>query len=399
MVPIVAYHSIADDHDHLLEHLSLSVDVFERQLRHLHRTGFVTTTLHDVVRFLKGEKELPRKSIVLTFDDGYLDNWVFAFPLLKKYGMKATIFIATDFVDPTPACRPNLDDVWAGRVPRKDLDWWGHLSWAELREMTASGLVDVQSHTRTHAWHFVSDRIIDFHHPGDDYYWLYWNRFPEKKHAWLSEDFRKPVPWGTPVYEFDQTLLRRRYFEDPSLTEALTRYVADRGGEAFFSRSAWREELEGVAAARRAAHGDAGRLESEEEYQERLSDELAGSKAILEEGLQKPVDFLCWPCGDYSPALQQLALANGYHATVNVAKVTNAPGDDPGELRRIVFGQDYRGPLKSSLIYWHFVGNVNTRSGNVLAFPIAPAARRLMMLGRLFQRLTARRNGARYGTR
>jgi peptidoglycan/xylan/chitin deacetylase (PgdA/CDA1 family) len=383
-VPIVAYHSIADDHDHLLRHLSLGVDVFERQLRHLQAAGFETVTLYDVHAFLKGEKALPPRSIALTFDDGYLDNWVFAFPLLRKYGMKATIFVATDFVDPEPERRPNLEDVWAGRAEREGLRWWGHLSWPELEAMVASGIVDVQSHTRTHTWHFVGERIVDFHHPGDEYYWLFWNLFPEKKHAWLSMDFRAPVPWGRPVYEFDQTLLRRRYLEDPRVAETTSRFVAERGGKGFFANDGWRKELHRVVESHRAAHEDSGRVESEEEYQERLRDELVGSKAILERKLGTSVDFLCWPCGDYSPALQKLAVDLGYRATVNVEKTTNRPGDDPTELRRIVFGQGYLGPLKSSLVYWHFVGNVNYQSGANLAFPIAPIARRLMMVGKLF---------------
>lgn len=382
-VPIVAYHSIANEHDHLLRHLSLGVDVFERQLRYLKRAGFQTVTLYDVQAFLKGERSLPPRSVALTFDDGYLDNWVFAFPLLEKYQLKATIFVATDFVDPTETRRPNLRDVWEGRTDREALKWWGHLSWSELETMVASGLVDVQSHTRTHSWYFVSDRVVDFHHPEDDYYWLFWNRFPEKKHAWLSMDFRSPIPWGVPVYEFDQTLLRRRYLEDPGLTDATARFVADRGGREFFHNEGWREELREVVERYRAAQGDAGRLESEQEYEERIHDELRGSKAILEGRLRKPIDFLCWPCGDYSSKLQALAIDCGYRATVNVEKRTNRPGDDPTELRRIVFGQDYQGPLKSSLIYWHFHGNVSYQSGMNLAFPIAPLARRLMMVGKL----------------
>jgi hypothetical protein len=136
----------------------------------------------------------------------------------------------------------------------------------------------------------------------------------------------------------------------------------------------------------RAANANAGRLESEQDYLTRIRDELVGSKAILEKRLDKPVDFLCWPCGDYSPMLQRLAIECGYLATVNVEKTTNRLGDDPTELRRIVFGQDYQGPFKSDLVYWHFHGNVNYQSGVNLAFPIAPIARRLMMVGNLLRR-------------
>src|SRR5262249_44279377 len=78
---IVAYHSIADDHDHFVHHLSLSIALFERQLQYLQRNRFRTVTLYEVHEYLRSGAALPPNAIVLTFDDGYLDNWVHAFPL------------------------------------------------------------------------------------------------------------------------------------------------------------------------------------------------------------------------------------------------------------------------------------------------------------------------------
>ena len=65
-----------------------------------------------------------------------------------------------------------------------------------------------------------------------------------------------------------------------------------------------------------------------------------------------------------------------------MAKVTNRPGDDPSELRRIVFGQDYRGAGSFDLVFLNFAGNVSYHSGLAYAFPVAPVARRLMKLAR-----------------
>jgi hypothetical protein len=386
MVPIVAYHSVADDHDHPLGHLSIPVRLFEQQMKHLRRHGFITVGLRDVYAHLNEGAPLPKRAVALTFDDGYLDNWVFAFPLLKKHSMKATVFVATDFVDSRDGPRPNLEDVWQGRVTGEDLEWWGHLSWPELEAMQASGLMDVQSHTRTHTWWYTGDRIIDFHHPGAEYHWLDWNLHPENKPSWLTRDFRAGVPWGTPVYEFSGALLGRRYFEDGGLTAALTDHVARHGDhEAFFSRPRWRDELFELERSYRADHIPAARYESEDEYLARTRDELRGSKRILEERLRKPVDFLCWPCGDYTEALRRQAIEEcGYRATVTVEKRANRLGDDPTLLRRIVFGQDYRGPLRSTLVFMNFCGTVNYESGRSLAYPLAPLSRRLMRLGRLF---------------
>jgi hypothetical protein len=122
----------------------------------------------------------------------------------------------------------------------------------------------------------------------------------------------------------------------------------------------------------------------------RVTDDMAGCKQILAARLNKPIDFLAWPCGDFTPQLQHLAIdVCGFAATVNVAKVANRPGDDPTELRRIVFGQDYTGPARSSLIMMNFHGNVNYHSGVVRAYPVAPIARRLMRAGRLLAGHTA----------
>jgi hypothetical protein len=96
-------------------------------------------------------------------------------------------------------------------------------------------------------------------------------------------------------------------------------------------------------------------------------------------------DRLCWRCGDYTPRLQQLAAGRcGFRATVNVAKRTNQPDDDPSELRRIVVGQDDRGAGSTGLVFMHFAGNVSYHGGQASAYPVAPVARRLMQLaGRL----------------
>lgn len=381
-VPIVTYHSIADPHDHLYAPLSLPISDFERQLRYLQRHGFETVTLAQVYAFLKHQTPLPPRAVALTFDDGYLDNWVHAFPLLEKYGMKATIFVVADLVDPRDHLRPTLRDVWAGRCAERDLTWWGHLSWTELAAMSASGLMDVQAHTCTHTSYFCGDRIVDFHHPDDAYQWLDWNEHPEDKYDWLRRDFRARIPWGRPVYEFSLALLKPRYFDDPDVAARTIAHVAAHGEARFFARPRWRDELHAVAAAGRAARAPAGRFETPGEYDARVMDEMIRSREVIAERLGTPVHFLCWPCGDYSPRLQQLAIeACGYLATVNVAKIGNRPGDDPTELRRIVFGQDYTGPRRSDLVFLNFLGSLNYHRGVTTAYPVAGVARRLMRLG------------------
>ena len=83
--------------------------------------------LADVAGFLQGKKALPPRSVVITIDDGYESVYRHAFPLLKKYGFAATLFVYTDFIGAADA-----------------------LSFAQMQEMQRSGLVDIQSHSKSH---------------------------------------------------------------------------------------------------------------------------------------------------------------------------------------------------------------------------------------------------------
>ncbi len=363
-VPVVIYHSIADEHRHLWSFMSLPIRIFERQLLYLKRKAFQTVTLYDIYEYLKFGKPLPHKSVVLTFDDGFLDSWVYVFPLLKKYGMKGTVFVTTDFVDPAERRRPTVEDVWSGRQSKNSLQWWGYLSWAEMRTMYESGVMDFQSHARTHTWYFASDQIVDFHHPRDTYAWLFWNAYPEKKHAWLNEQFQECLPWGSPIYKHDQALLTKRYYEDPGLTQALVDYVAQRGGIGFFDRRDWKHELFQVADRYRSSHRAGGLYESEAEYRDRVRDELNYSKKTIAEKLHKSVDFLCWPCGDFTENLHRMAVEESrYLATVTARKRPNQLGNDPSLIDRTYFRAGYSGPWKENLIFLNFCATVNRQSG------------------------------------
>src|SRR6185369_9796043 len=89
--------------------------------------GYKVLALKDLPAFLQGERALPAKTVVLTFDDGYESVYRHAFPVLRKHGFTATVFVYTDFVGAGDA-----------------------LTWSQIQEMHASGLVDIQAHSKTH---------------------------------------------------------------------------------------------------------------------------------------------------------------------------------------------------------------------------------------------------------
>ena len=122
-VPILVYHRFGAKEDKLV----VSPATFAAQLDHLARNDYRVIRLADLLDFLDGKQALPRRSVVITIDDGYASNYHHAYPLLKKYGFPATIFLYTDFAGAADA-----------------------LTWGQMAEMLASGLVDIQPHSKTH---------------------------------------------------------------------------------------------------------------------------------------------------------------------------------------------------------------------------------------------------------
>lgn len=99
-LPIIMYHHIdtianVDKNDKIAVGLRVSPEVFERQLKYIRDNNYTTITSYDLADYMEAKKELPKKPILLTFDDGYKDNYVEAFPLLQKYKMKGDFAIIT----------------------------------------------------------------------------------------------------------------------------------------------------------------------------------------------------------------------------------------------------------------------------------------------------------------
>lgn len=338
-VPVLMYHSIAPfDHTSPISHLSIDPEVFEDQIASLVQHRYSSISLHDLYDYVSGKRKLSNRSVVLTFYDGYLDNWVFAFPILKKYGFKGTVFVSTDFIDQRGQVHPTLEDVWQGGIAKEHLWWKGFLSIDEMRQMVSSGVMDVQCHCKSHTMYFTGRDIVDFHHPGDRYHWLNWNAKPERKYLYLEEDQSGFVPFGMPIYSYSKALEARVFFPDPDVDRRIGDFVDAHGGKAFFDNPKWKEELFSVAN-RLRSEARQDRYETEGQRRKRYLDEIVGSKKYLEECLGKPLDFLCWPAGGYDDLAVEIASGAGFKAwTIRSSQVggqKNRPGDDPRRIRRV----------------------------------------------------------------
>ena len=136
-VPILMYHHLSED---VTNSEMVSPEQFEAQIRALSEAGYTGVSFDELQAYVLRGAPLPEKPVVITFDDGYESNYTLAYPILQKYGMKATIFaIGVSF----------------GKDHYKDTDYaiTPHFGAAEAAEMAASGLISIQSHTYDmHQW-------------------------------------------------------------------------------------------------------------------------------------------------------------------------------------------------------------------------------------------------------
>jgi peptidoglycan/xylan/chitin deacetylase (PgdA/CDA1 family) len=157
-VPILTYHHV----NHLEgDMVTVSVNHFEEQMSFLHRKGYHSLFVSELVEWMEGKKRLPRKSLVLTFDDGFWDNYEFAFPVLKKYRLKATIFIVTGWVSEGKGpslSREVIPHQQGNQLIARDQGNLLAMTWPEIKALQDSGLIEIESHTHSHNKELYQDR-------------------------------------------------------------------------------------------------------------------------------------------------------------------------------------------------------------------------------------------------
>lgn len=122
---------------------------FREQITGLLDRGFVAWPLRKLLDHHARQEPIPRNVFVITFDDGYENNYLHAFPILKKLQVPATIFLATAYLD-SPNQFPSDDWSEAGSPKVPSLSW-KPLTTDQCREMQQSGLIELAAHTHTHA--------------------------------------------------------------------------------------------------------------------------------------------------------------------------------------------------------------------------------------------------------
>lgn len=342
IVPVLMFHSIGmQGIPWIWSELTEGVDTFEKILAGLVKKGFKAVSLRDLFDHMTGARRLPGNSIVLTFDDGYLDNWVNAVPLLRKYGMRGTVYVTPEFVQDGVKLRPVSHDSRERGSHTQPVEVAGFMNWEELRAVDSEGVLDVQCHALTHTWYFSGPRVVDFHRPRNinPYPWMSWNARPDRKPNYLTENQDHLVPWGQPIFEHEKSLIVRRFIPESEDLDSICAFVGANGGEEFFEKSNWRAELTSRFPVLGGAEQIAGVYESEEEHKERVLYELTESRRILERELDKQIEFLSWPGGGVDQAATGLARQAGFKSWTlsswQKPEFRNRPGSNAHEIKRV----------------------------------------------------------------
>ncbi|MFA5162668.1 MAG: polysaccharide deacetylase family protein [Elusimicrobiales bacterium] len=139
-LPVLMYHKIGvPPKGSKLGNLWVSPEVFAKQVDYLLRHGYAPVLFRDIAAAARGERELPPNPVLITFDDGYRNNYTEAYRILKEKGAKGNIFLVYNTL--------GKNNEWHN--PDSE-HWLPMLTWEEINEMLASGVMDMGAHTMNH---------------------------------------------------------------------------------------------------------------------------------------------------------------------------------------------------------------------------------------------------------
>lgn len=213
VVPVLMYHSFNAEESRLIPHVDPKI--FKKQMKFFAKNNYNVINPDKAIAYMTKKEKMPPKTVLITADDGYLNFYENAYPVLKEYNLPATIFIVIDKIG-----QP------------------GYLDWKELREMSDSGLVTIGSHTKSHPW-----------------------------------------------------------------------------------------------------------LPSASVDEEKLHDELAVSKEVLEKGLGKSVDYICYPNGGFNDMVKEAAKKYGYKGAFTTNPDKHGPIDNIYEIKRLKMSSSSNNPI------------------------------------------------------
>lgn len=323
-LPVLMYHYISN----YPGSISVSPYNFEKHCQGMAENGWRGISLQEAENFLlKGEK-LPPKSVLISFDDGYLDNFIYAWPILKKYGHHGVIFVVTNRIVSNQKIRPTLFDVWnnslsnevlstlvdmpikhtvIGFKKRKDT----FLSWEECRLMEKSGVISIGAHSAHHHAIFANNKWKELYAPSDQYRTFY--------------KIDAPVVWGMPCFKESSALRCKAFIPSKKLIEIVTHHVPQQKKQAY----EYLQQSQNITNLKQKLHAlssnSLGSFETWEQQQKRIIIEFEQCKNTLEKELRHSVQSFCWPWGEHSALAQIIGKNFGFSCFYNTSMGANTP--------------------------------------------------------------------------
>lgn len=331
-LPVLMYHYVSVHQDPI----AVDPGLFEEHLLSMAEAGYRGVSLEDSLGYLLEGRDLPAGSVLISFDDGFLDNYVYAYPLLKKHGHKAVVFAVTGKIEEDEAPRPNLEDVWGGYVDARDLPMVDtpfrrnneglrirsdlFLSWSEARMMKDSGVVDVSAHSHKHRSVFTGPKFETV--------------FKPEARKRTFDRIEQEVLYGLPRFEHGPALASRAFIPAPEIYDWVREAVPQKPGSAvhFFSRQGAEEKV--MKRIREVPKDRLGRFETDDEFRTRLHEELSACREALKRELGAPPIALCWPWGESCPESVQIAKELGFRVFFYTTMGSNPPGKRPEHVHR-----------------------------------------------------------------
>lgn len=148
-VPVLMYHHLLPEKENYGifadNNIVVTVEKFRQQMEYLKSHGYHTISLAQLQRFVAGEETLPAKSVVITFDDGYLSNYIYGYPILKEMDYRGVMFLLTSVIQQEP-------QPYSPRALQ-------YLSWPEIEQM--KDCIEFGSHTdQLHRLNFVGKGVL-----------------------------------------------------------------------------------------------------------------------------------------------------------------------------------------------------------------------------------------------
>lgn len=310
-VPMFLYHQVNPVSN-------VTEELFEKHLNILKEKNMNTITLTEY-----GDGKLGKNPFLITLDDGYYDNYTVVFPLLKKYNMKATIFLNTLYIgEKWDSDEKSLINGEANYLAMDKYLKTGdgttrqYMSWKEIKKMHESGLVDFQAHSHKHTGVFVSDRlegVFDGSERDISELYLYHE---------IKEGYPKFPKRGE--YASKAVFIDRKFFE-------LFR-------EYYESELKGKSEKEIIKLGQRFVDEHKERYfiwESESEFESRVRAEYILNRDEIEKHLGKKVEYFCWPWGHRNKKAVEILKECGVKGFVTTKKGTNGRTPDFNMIRRI----------------------------------------------------------------